>query len=48
VILAATIDFVKTKASADLTGISAPADMQMALPVRIEKQRTARPRAHLL
>jgi hypothetical protein len=42
--LAATIDFAKTMAIATLAGVGVSANMQMALPVCIGKQKTRRPR----
>jgi hypothetical protein len=45
--LAATIDFAKTMAIAALVGVGVPANMQMALPVRIGKQKTGDRGAHL-
>jgi hypothetical protein len=48
VILAAPIDFDKTMAIAAPAGVGVPANMQMALPVNITKQRRLSRGAHLL
>jgi hypothetical protein len=48
VILAPTIGFDTIVAIAVPAGVGVPANMQMALPVRIEKQRRQDHAAHLL
>jgi hypothetical protein len=48
VILAATIGFATIVAIAVLVGVGVPANMQMALPVNITKQRRLSRGAHLL
>jgi hypothetical protein len=43
-ILAATIGFATINAIVAAASVGVPANMQMALPIRIKKQKTAMPR----